>query len=101
MEMVAKRAVKPENIPPTESTAINHSLRVHQQTVTWKKLAADTQDLLQWCWKEKNENLALVQTENRIPHLLNLFFHFQVSSLDVNLDKDVEQDGKTFDIFQE
>lgn len=35
--MVAKRAVKPENIPPTASTAINHSLRVHQQTVTWKK----------------------------------------------------------------
>ena len=42
MEMDVKGDVKPEHFPPTDSTAINHSLRVHQQPITWETLAAIT-----------------------------------------------------------
>ena len=47
-EMDAKGDVKPENLPPTDSTAINHILRVHQQTITWETLAATTANPLHW-----------------------------------------------------
>ena len=58
--MAAKGDVKPENLPPTESTAISHSLRVHQQTITWETLAATTPNPLQWGWKpiQTDENVA-------------------------------------------
>ena len=37
-----ERGRKTRSLPPTDSTAINHSLRVQQQTITWKTLAATT-----------------------------------------------------------
>ena len=56
MEMDAKGNVKPKNLPPTDSTAINHSLRVHQQKITWETSAATTANPLHWDWKKKMEN---------------------------------------------
>ena len=57
MEMDAKGDVKPENLPPTDSTAIiNLSLRMHQQTITWETLAATTPNRLHWDGKKKMEN---------------------------------------------
>ena len=50
MEMDAKGDKKPENLPPTDSTAINLSLRMHQQTITWETLAATTPNPLHWGW---------------------------------------------------
>lgn len=66
MEMAAKGDVRPENLPPTESAAINHSLRVHQQTVTWETLAITTPDPSQWGWKKENEYLTPIQTDDNV-----------------------------------
>ena len=58
--MAAKGDVKPENLPSTESTAINHSQRAHQQTITWENLAATTPNPLQWGWREENGKLTAI-----------------------------------------
>lgn len=70
--MAAKGDIKPESLPPTESAAINHSLRVHQQTVTWETLAVDAPNPLNWGWKEENGKLAPIKTDERVapPELL-------------------------------
>ena len=80
--MTVKGDVKPENLPPTESTAINHSLRVHQQTIAWGTLAATTSNPLQWGWKEENGKLTPIQTdENVAPSELLKFIRCNCKSL--------------------
>ena len=66
MEMYAKGDVKLENLPPTDSTAISHSLRVHQQTITWETLAAITPNLLHSGWKDENGKLTPKQTDENV-----------------------------------
>ena len=82
MEMAVKGDIKPENLPHTESTAINHSLRVHQQTITWETLAATTPNPLQWEWKKENRKLTPTQTdENVAPSELLKFIRCNCKSL--------------------
>ena len=66
MEMTAKGEVKPENLPPTESAAINHSLRVHHQTIIWESLARTSINPLEWGWKEENGKLTPIQTDDNV-----------------------------------
>ena len=63
MEMAAKGGIRLEHLPPTESAAINHSMRVHQQTVVWESLASNSPNLLQWGWKEENQQLTPIPTD--------------------------------------
>ena len=64
--MAAKGDVKPENLLPTETTAINHTLGVHQQTITWETLAATTPNPLQWGCKEEHGKLTPIQTDENV-----------------------------------
>ena len=57
MDMNAKGDLKPENLSPTDSAVINHSLRVQQQRITCETLATNTRNPLHWGWKEENEKL--------------------------------------------
>ena len=38
MAMAAKGEILPENHPPTERAAVQHSLRVHLQAVAWQTI---------------------------------------------------------------
>ena len=38
MAMAAKGEILPENLPPTERAAVQHSLRVHLQAVAWQTI---------------------------------------------------------------
>ena len=52
MQMVAKgSAIEPQRLPPTESAAYFHSLRVHLQVVRWRTLNNDELDHNDWGWK--------------------------------------------------
>ena len=66
MEMDAKGDVKPENLSPTDSAVISHSLRVHQQRITCETLAATTPNPLHCGWKEENEKLIPKQTDENV-----------------------------------
>ena len=50
----------------TRKSAINYSLRVHQQTITWETLAATTPKPLHWGWKEENGKLTPKQADENI-----------------------------------
>ena len=50
-EMSAKGLVDPCKLPPTESTAFEHSLRVHYQCLVWKHLDESHTDPANWGWK--------------------------------------------------
>ena len=52
MQMVAKgSAIEPQRLPPTESAAYFHSLRVHLQVVRWRTVNNDELDHNDWGWK--------------------------------------------------
>ena len=71
MEMTAKGEVKPENLPSTESAAINHSLRVHHQKIIWESLARTSINPLEWGWKEENGKLTPIQLTIMLFHQTN------------------------------
>ena len=56
--------MEPERLPPTESAAYFHGLRVHLQTITWKTL--DEESLLlaeDWGWKKVADELQPIQVD--------------------------------------
>ena len=69
MEMAAKGEVKPENLPPTYSAAFNHSLRVHQQIITWETLGVTSPNPLDWGWKAEDGKLIPIQTDEPVAPL--------------------------------
>ena len=64
--MDVKGDVKPENLPPTDSAAITHILRVHQNTITWETLAVTAPNPLHWGWKEENGKLTPKQMDENV-----------------------------------
>ena len=46
MDMVAKGEINPEDLPPTDTAVVQHSLHEHQQTVVWQTLKDAYLDLL-------------------------------------------------------
>jgi hypothetical protein len=66
MDMAAKGEIVPENVPPTEQAAIQHSLRVHQQTIVWETLNEIHLNPLEWGWKQVGSAFTPVQTDNDI-----------------------------------
>ena len=66
MEMAAKVEVKPENLPPTESAAFSHILRVHQQVITWETLGANSPNPLNWGWKDEDGKLKPIQIDGTV-----------------------------------
>ena len=51
MDMVAKGEINPEDLPPTDTAAVQHNLHGHQQTVVWQTLKDAYLDLLHRGWK--------------------------------------------------
>ena len=62
--MCCKGVLEPERLPPTESAAYFHGLRVHLQTITWKTL--DEESLLlaeDWGWKKVADELQPIKVD--------------------------------------
>lgn len=49
--MSARGLVEPSKLPPSESTAFAHSLRVYFQCLVWTSLDQTTTDPATWGWK--------------------------------------------------
>ena len=63
----------PEKLPPTESAAKYHSLRVHLQLVVWQTLDTSSLNPTEWGWKNENDgSLCPITTDDKIApdHLL-------------------------------
>ena len=82
MDMAAKGEKNPENVPSTERAAVEHSLRVHQQTVVWQTLKDVRLDLLHWGWKQHGTCFTPIQTDNDVvPVEVMKFIRFNCKSL--------------------
>ena len=66
MEMATKGEILPENLPPTERAAVQHSLRVHQQTVVWESLDEVQPNPLDWGWRQEGTSYHPVMTDIEI-----------------------------------
>ena len=64
--MAAKGEINPENLPPTERTAVQHSLRAYQQTVVWQTLNDVLLDPLHWGSKQDESCFTSIQTDNDV-----------------------------------
>ena len=64
--MAAKGEILPENLPPTERAAVQHSLRVHQQATVWSTLNEICPDPLNWGWKQEGYTYVPVMTNNDV-----------------------------------
>ena len=58
----SKNQVKPEKLPPTESAAEFHSLRVHCQILKWKNEDQTDFSPTQWGWKNCNGSFEPIDT---------------------------------------
>ena len=58
----SKNQVKPEKLPPTESAAEFHSLRVHCQILKWKNEDQTDFSPTQWGWKNCNGSFEPIGT---------------------------------------
>jgi hypothetical protein len=65
MSMVSTSSVppRPERLPPTESAAKYHMLRVHLQVVQWKYLMAVDKNPEEWGWKILDGHYMAVPTD--------------------------------------
>ena len=66
MDMAAKGEILPENLPPTERAAAQHSFRVHQQVVVWQTLNEVIPDPLNLGWKQEGSSFVPVKTDNDV-----------------------------------
>ena len=64
--MSAKGEINREDLPPTARAAVQHSLRVHQQTVIWQTLNDVRLDPLHWGWKQDVACFTPIQTDNDV-----------------------------------
>jgi len=64
----------PDNLPPSQSAAVMHALRVHWQTVVWGSLGSLLLLPTDWGWKLENSHLTPTQIEGSIAadHVLNV-----------------------------
>ena len=71
MERTVKssKAIQPEYLPPTESAAWQHSLRVFLQVTYWKTLDDTHIDPTKWGWRVKDNRLEPVMTDKVRKHL--------------------------------
>lgn len=53
----------PESLPPSQSAAEMHSLRVHWQSVAWRSLGSMLLPPADWGWKLENSRLTPIQIE--------------------------------------
>ena len=63
MDIADKGEINPEDLPPTERAAVQHSLHVHQQTVVWQTLNDVRLDPLHWGWKQDGVSFTPIQTD--------------------------------------
>jgi len=65
MEMTAtsNTVIKPQSLPPSESAAYYHSLRVHLQVIQWKSLMTSTIMPTDWGWKLVNNCYEPIKTD--------------------------------------
>ena len=66
MDTVAKGEIIPEDLSRTERAAVQHSLRVHQQTVVWQTLNDVRLDPLNLGWKQDGAYFTPIQTDNDV-----------------------------------
>ena len=63
MKMVASaQKIDPSKLPPTEDTAIQHSLRIYLQIWQWKSFQERTMDPEKWGWQVKQGRMIPVMT---------------------------------------
>ena len=63
MVTVSGEGLIPERLPPTESAAKYHALRVHLQVVIWATLDTLALNPLSWGWKIEDGKLAPITTD--------------------------------------
>ena len=68
MKMVASATkINPTKLPPSRRSAWFHSLRTYLQVMEWKTLKMGLQlDPTNWGWKEENEKLVPIMTDEVI-----------------------------------
>ncbi|KAG1681501.1 hypothetical protein GQR58_011781 [Nymphon striatum] len=94
MDMAAKGEILPENLPPTERAAVQHSLRVHQQVVVWQTLNDVHLDPLQWGWKQEGPTFIPIQTDSDVAPS-------ETTATETVNEDDIDNDGNIFDILDE
>ena len=62
IELFIKKSIKPEKLPPTESAAVFHSLRVDCQILKWKNEDQTDFSPTQWEWKNYNGSFEPIDT---------------------------------------
>ncbi|KAG1706175.1 hypothetical protein GQR58_003694 [Nymphon striatum] len=93
MDMAAKGEILPENLPPTERAAVQHSLRV-QQVVVWQTLNDVHLDPLQWGWKQEGPTFIPIQTDSDVAPS-------ETTATETVNEDDIDNDGNIFDILDE
>ena len=72
MVSTASCGLVPEKLPPTESAAKYHSMRVHLQLVVWQQLDTTALEPTDWGWQMDNGSLSPITTDQPVApdHLL-------------------------------
>jgi len=65
MELAATTSstMRPERLPPTERAAFQHSLRVHLQVMTWKRLNVSQMEPCEWGWMVEKGRMTPFMTD--------------------------------------
>ena len=64
--MTLSARFRPESLPPSESAAAMHILRVHYQSVVWATLGKTSLKPTDWGWKVQSEVMVPVQLEGEV-----------------------------------